>query len=174
MKSRLLASAFLLLCLAACTLVQHSATVPLERNAQWAMLPIANYTDVPQAGLRAETIVETVLRGRHLGGFQHYPPVLNSDSLFEPAERKAVLEAMDWARKQGVRYAVTGAVDEWRYKVGIDGEPAVGLTLQVIDLANNNAVVWSAGGAKSGWSREALSGVARDLISDLLGDMKLQ
>jgi TolB-like protein len=174
MKFRLFVAAFFMMCLTACSSVQHGMSVPLERNAKWAMLPIANYTDVPQAGLRAETIVETVLHGLALSDVQHYPPLMNGDSLFEPAERKVVLEAMNWARQQGVRYAVTGAVDEWRYKVGIDGEPAVGLTLQVIDLQNNNAVVWSASGAKSGWSRDALSSVARDLIRELLGDLKLQ
>ena len=173
MKFRLFVCAFFMLCLTACSSVQHGVSVPLEHNAKWAMLPIANYTDVPQAGLRAEAIVETVLHGLALNDLQHYPPLLNSDSLFEPAERKAVLEAMSWAKQQGVRYAITGSVDEWRYKVGIDGEPAVGITLQVIDLDKNNTVVWSASGAKSGWSRDALSSVARDLISELLGDLKL-
>lgn len=174
MRFRLFVSAVLMLCLIACSSVLLGMNAPLARNEKWAILPIANYTDVPQAGLRAEAIVETLLHGMNLNDLQHYPPLLNSDSLFEPVERRVVLEAMNWARQQGVRYAVTGAVDEWRYKVGIDGEPAVGLTLQVIDLVNNNTVVWSASGAKSGWSRDALSLVARDLIHELLGDLKLQ
>lgn len=174
MKFRLFVCAFFMLCLNACSSVQHGMSAPLERNAKWAMLPIANYTDVPQAGLRAEAIVEIVLHGFALSDLQHYPQVLNSDSLFEPAERKAVLEAMNWAKQRGVRYVVTGSVDEWRYKVGIDGEPAVGITLQVIDLENNNTVVWSASGAKSGWSRDALSSVARELIGELLGDLNLR
>lgn len=174
MKLRLFICAFFMLCLNACSSVQYGMSVPLERNAKWAMLPIANYTDVPQAGLRAEAIVEIVLHSLALNDLQHYPQALNSDSLFEPAERKVVLEAMNWAKQRGVRYVVTGAVDEWRYKVGIDGEPAVGMTLQVIDLENNNTVVWSASGAKSGWSRDALSSVARDLISELLGDLNLR
>jgi hypothetical protein len=67
-----------------------------------------------------------------------------------------------------VIYALTGAVDEWRYKVGIDGEPAVGLTLQIINLTDGDRVVWSAAGSKSGWSREALSAVAQKLIKDML------
>ncbi|MGQ9686803.1 MAG: penicillin-binding protein activator LpoB, partial [Thiobacillaceae bacterium] len=55
---------------------------------------------------------------------------------------------------------------EWRYKIGVDGEPAVGLTLQVIDLVNGK-VVWTASGGRSGWSREALSAVAQKLVRDL-------
>lgn len=174
MRSNLFVSVVLLFSLAACSTVQHGVNTELERNAKWALLPIVNLTDVPQAGMRAEAIVETELGGRSLNALLHYPPAVNGDTLFEPAERKAVLDALVWAKQQGVRYAVTGAVDEWRYKVGIDGEPAVGVTLQVMDLANNNVVVMSVSGAKSGWSRESLSAVGRDLIRELLGDLKLR
>ena len=54
--------------------------------------------------------------------------------------------------------SVQGAVDEWRYKVGVDGEPAVGMALQVIDLQSGE-VLCSGVGAKSGWSREALAAI---------------
>jgi polysaccharide biosynthesis protein PelC len=61
---------------------------------------------------------------------------------------------------------------EWRYKVGIDGEPAVGLTLKIIDLSNGR-VLWSATGAKSGWSREALASVAQSLILNMVNTLNL-
>jgi TolB-like protein len=159
----------IVLALSSCAVLDiDSNSKPLERDAKWALLPIVNHTDVPQAGLRAETITEVLLRSRGVGNLRRYPPTLNQDSLFEPAERKAVIDAMNWAREQGVLYAVTGAVDEWHYKVGIDGEPAVGITLQIIDLKDGDRVVWSAAGSKSGWSRDALSAVAQKLIKDML------
>ena len=71
------------------------------------------------------------------------------------------------------RHALVGAVDEWRYKVGVDGEPAVGLALQVLDLQSGN-VVWSAVGARSGWSRESLAGVAQKLVRDLLASARIE
>ena len=123
------------LSLSSCAVLDQGSTAkPLERNAKWALLPIINHTDIPQAGLRAEAIAEVLLRNRGIDNLRRYPPTLNPDSLFEPAERKVVVDALKWAHEQGVRYAVTGAVDEWHYKVGIDGEPAVGLVLQIIDL----------------------------------------
>ena len=141
-----------------CAVTDHSqGPAALARDAKWALLPILNHTDVPQAGLRAEAITEGLLRSRGISSLQRYPPALNPETLFEPAERKVQDEARKWARDQGARYAVTGAVDEWRYKVGIDGEPAVGVALQVVDLQSGD-VVWSGVGAKSGWSREALAG----------------
>ena len=51
--------------------------------------------------------------------------------------------------------------------MGVDGEPAVGLTLQIIDVATGDTL-WSGSGGKSGWSREALSAVAQQLMRRLI------
>ena len=90
-----------------------------------------------------------------------------NESLFEPLDRKQFDAALAWAKGAGARYALAGAVDEWRYKVGIDGEPAVGLALNVIDVASGE-ILWSGAGGKTGWSRESLSGVAQRLTRQLL------
>lgn len=145
----------------------------IERNAKWVMLPVLNHTEVPQAGLRAEAITEGLLRAHGIADLTRYPAIMNPDTLLQPAERKVLDEADKWARSQGARYAIYGAVDEWRYKVGIDGEPAVGVALHIMDL-QSNAVVWSGVGGKSGWSRESLSGVAQKLIRQLLATAPLQ
>lgn len=152
---------------AGCVTLNSGSTATIERNAKWVMLPVMNHTEVPQAGLRAEAITEALLRTQGVKDLTRYPPALNPDTLFEPAERKVMADADKWARSQGARYAIYGAVDEWRYKVGIDGEPAVGMALHIMDL-QNNTVVWSGVGGKSGWSRESLSGVAQKLIRELL------
>jgi TolB-like protein len=162
-----------LLTLSACSSLQTSDTHgALSKKEKWAMLPMVNNTDTPQAGLRAEAIVQTLLLNRGLKDLSLYPVELNNDTLFEPSERKVVDKTMNWAREQGIRYVVTGSVEEWQYKVGVDGEPAVGLTLKVIDL-NDDKVVWSAVGAKSGWSRSALSAVAQDLTRSLLSSLDI-
>lgn len=145
----------------------------LGQGARWALLPIVNHTPEPQAGLRAEAITESLLRMYGIDDLERYPAKLSSDSVFAPADRKLVSEAQSWARKGRIRYAVTGAVDEWRYKVGVDGEPAVGITLQVIDLKTSR-VVWSAAGAKSGGSQQAVSAVAQELVRNLLSQLRLK
>jgi TolB-like protein len=161
------------LLLSACSSLQTSnMNDAINRYDKWAMLPMVNNTDTPQAGLRAEAIVHTLMLNRGLKELSLYPVELNNDTLFEPSERKLVDKTREWAKSQGIRYVITGSVEEWQYKVGVDGEPAVGLTLKVIDL-NNNTVVWSAVGAKSGWSRSALSAVAQDLARDLLDGLKI-
>ena len=165
---------FSLVLLTACsTGVQSLANQEvLDSQTQWALLPLANNTDTPQAALSAESMVEHLLRSRGITNLLQYPVTLTRDSLFEPSERKVSEEAQKWAVGKGVRFAVTGSVEEWRYKVGIDGEPAVGVTLKVIDLGNGR-VVWSGSGAKSGWSRQALSAVAQTVLTDLLAGLPL-
>jgi len=174
--SRLLS---LLLCCVALAITGCSTAIQstaeretMDTQAKWALLPLSNNTDTPQAALSAESMIDHLLRRRGVQNLMLYPANLSRDSLFEPSERKVSEEAQEWARTQGVRYAVTGSVEEWRYKVGIDGEPAVGVTLKVIDLSNGRTL-WSASGAKSGWSREALSAVAQTVLSDALDRLSL-
>lgn len=166
-------SLLLTVLLTACGVLDYSpAGAGFDKQAKWVLLPIVNHTDTAQAGLRAEAVTEALLRARGVVNLAVYPPALNRDTLFEPAERKVQDEALKWARGSGARYAVYGAVDEWRYKVGIDGEPAVGVTLHVMDLASGS-VAWSGAAAKTGWSREALSAVAQKVIRDLLAGAQL-
>ncbi len=163
LRSLLLAAS---LALAACSTIDVAPRAELDRSARWAMLPLANHTETPQAGSRAAAIVEGVLRARGIAELVRAPGELGAESLLEPQDAQAVDKALAWARSHGIRYAVTGSVSEWRYKVGVDGEPAVGLTLQVVDVPAGK-VVWTATGARSGFSREALSAVAHKLVRDL-------
>lgn len=160
-------------CLTACTTTSTiSGKVVLDADAKWAILPLENHTDTPQSALSAEAIAEQFLRVRGVSNIARYPATLTRDTLFEPTDRRTVDDAKKWAREQGVQYGLTGAVEEWRYKVGIDGEPAAGVTLQLVDMATGQ-VVWSASGAKSGWSRDTLTGVGQKLMEELLASVSL-
>lgn len=152
---------------AGCTTVEVAPPPSLSADATWVILPFVNYTETPQAGLRAETIAENVLRAEGALKLQRYPNSVITETLFESMDRKQFDAALAWARTEKRQYALTGSVSEWRYKVGVDGEPAVGMTLQVIDVATGD-VLWAATGGRTGWSRESLSGVAQKLIAELL------
>lgn len=165
--TRAIGFAGIALALSACSTIQVGKAPALERNAKWAMLPFVNQTETPQAGLRAESITENLLRSDGINGIKKYPTAMNTETLFEPADRKQFDAALAWARSENIKYAMAGTVDEWRYKVGIDGEPAAGVTLQLIDVQSGD-VLWAASGGSTGWSRESLSGVAQKLIGKLL------
>ncbi|MFM2111543.1 MAG: hypothetical protein RLZZ271_203 [Pseudomonadota bacterium] len=159
--------------LVACAVTQQTqGGLQIAPQDKVALLPVANHTEVPQAGLRAEAILEVSLRAKGVTQLLVYPPELNPENLFEPAERKAQIEAEKWARAQGVRYVVLASVEEWRYKVGVDGEPAVGLAVQVKDLKTRQ-IVYAATGGSTGWSREALTAVAQKLSTRLLSGLSV-
>jgi len=161
-----LAASAACLCGTACSTIDTMPAQPWDPAAKWVLLPLRNHTETPQAGLRADAVVESLVRIRR-PELTRYPADLNPETLFEQNDVKLLERSLAWARAQGARYAVTGMVDEWRYKVGVDGEPAVGLTLQVLDVESGR-VLWNAVGAKTGFSRESVAGVAQKLAREML------
>jgi hypothetical protein len=163
-----------LLCAAAmlsgCAVVDQSAAPAFSKNDTWVLLPIANNTETPQAGQRAASIAQGLMASYGYANLARYPASGDDETLFDPAKPDQQQAALAWARQQNARYALTGAVNEWRYKVGVDGEPAVGLSFAVLDVQSGKAV-WSATGSRTGWSRDAVSGVAQKLERDLLAPL---
>ena len=135
-------------------------------EARWAVLTLENTTTTPMAGARAEAVARALL---HTLGVKEVvrPPAPARDALFDPAPAADTEAAIHWARSAGVRYLLTGTVDEWQYKVGVDGEPAVGLALHIIDV-DDGSTVWTGVGARTGWGRDSLAAVAQTLIKSLL------
>ncbi len=150
-----------------CAVIDHSRGPVLDQHASLVLLPMVNHTETPQAGRRAEAITEALLYSQGIKNLRRYPSNLEDESVLLGSDNKLFESALLWAKEQKVRYAITGTVDEWRYKVGIDGEPAVGVSLRLLDLTTNQ-VIWSAVGGQAGWSREAVSAVAQKLIKRLL------
>ena len=156
-----------LMVLAACSTIDRGTPPSLERHASWVVLPFANHTETPMAGNRAEAIAHALLQAQGVGTVRHTPASTQKEALFGAADSTRMDDALTWAREQKIRYALAGSVDEWRYKVGVDGEPAAGVTLSILDVATGDTL-WSGTGGQSGWSRQALSAVAQKLIRELL------
>lgn len=155
------------LLLSACAVVETSPAPQLSGTSGWVVLPFDNHTETPQAGQRAAALAEALLSTSGLPGVERYPAEAGDETLFDSTRSDLRQKGLEWARARHARYALTGSVIEWRYKVGVDGEPAVGLTLQLIDV-DSGQVVWSATGSRTGWSRDAVSSVATSLEQKLL------
>jgi hypothetical protein len=159
------------LCLVAgCSTATVQSGQPLEAAHRWVLLPVQNYAQTPQAGERMEAILATLVRGRGVNNLVIYPTVAAADGMPVLDERERYAKSLAWARQQGFDYALTGSVEEWRYKSGVEGEPAVGTSVQVVEVATGQ-VLWSACGARSGWGRETVSGTAQKLLKDLLANL---
>lgn len=162
---RLVAAAAVAL-LAACSTVARAPAPALDKGAAWVVAPFVNYTETPLAGQRAAAIGEALLVAAGAPRVRRYEPAA-PESPFEAAPAKAQADALAFARQEGARYLVVGSVDEWRYKQGLDGEPAAGLVVTLVDV-KTGAPVWTAVGGKTGWSRESLAAVGQKLLAELL------
>ncbi|MCS3903010.1 PBP1b-binding outer membrane lipoprotein LpoB [Methylohalomonas lacus] len=162
----------ILLLLGGCAVSDVYETQPLQADARWALLPMVNYAEAPMAGQRAESILATLLRKQGINSLETYPQ-RDDEGLPELNDERRLSHAMEWARNSDFQYGVRGSVKEWQYKSGLDGEPAVGLTVEVIEIASGR-VVWSASGAESGWGFDTLAGTAQELLVDLIATLPLQ
>ena len=171
-RFRIWVAAGLSLLLAACaTTAIPPQSLNLAGQDKLAVLPFANATEAPQAQDRVQAITVSLLRQKGLRTVVVYPQA-PSDNPLEAQPSVTNAQVLDWARSQGARYALSGTVTEWRYKTGVDSEPAVGVTLQIVDIASGQ-VVWTATGGRSGWGYQALAAVGQAQIADLLRGLRV-
>ena len=172
-KKRIFFLLFLCLFLGACTgsIINHSTFFPVNLSSKIAIIPFSNYTETPLAGDRAMSITAATLEsGGACRVIVYHPQRQNNGLLPDLGKQESRHALLQWAKDKGARYVMTGSVNEWTYKVGLDGEPVVGLSLQLIELSTNR-IVWTAVGSKSGGSRIAVSTVAQVLINALLDSL---
>lgn len=142
----------------------------IPADVEIIMLPFLNRSETPLAGERAEAIALSVLREQGMSRLQVYRAEPEPNGLPVLDDAKRLNTATEQALERGMRYAISGSVEEWRYKSGLDGEPAVGLSLTLVDLASGE-ILWSGSAARSGWSRESLSGAAQKVLEELASRM---
>ncbi|SDY87242.1 hypothetical protein [Nitrosomonas sp. Nm58] len=158
--------------LTACSVIDVQKSAPLSSSERWLVLPFQNYSQTPRAGEQVEEMLATLLRVRGVQNIEMYPQGEDKNSWSEFNDRKRQENALLSAIKDNVFYAVAGSVDEWQYKLGVGSEPAVGLTIRIIAIPSGK-VIWSASGARSGWSTESLSGTAQKLLRNLISDLEI-
>ncbi|HVH44259.1 MAG TPA: hypothetical protein VM925_18030 [Labilithrix sp.] len=156
-------------CGGAMTSVHRSGEV--KPSARWAILPVENHSEAPQAGERVEAILETLLRKGGVWQLDRYPSPKEGDVHLFASDRQRYEAALEWARGSKYDYAVTGSVEEWRYKSGLDGEPAIGVSMRVVELASGR-VVWAATGTQTGTGTENASGTALRLLDRLVNELR--
>jgi TolB-like protein len=89
------------------------------------VIPFANFTQTPMAGYKVAGILEGVLRSKN---------VKFKGSLWDFEERDYSIEDIKKLISDiNSTYIITGYVNEFRYKTGIDGEPAVSVTIKIYD-----------------------------------------
>lgn len=155
--------------LAGCSVMQSQQQAePVDLNSRFAIIPLGNLSQAPQAGDQAASILSALLRARGASEVELYLPADDNPLVYDNRARQ--LEAIETAKEGGAEIIVSGTVDEWRYKSGLDGEPAVGLTLEFRN-ADDNSVIWSATGARTGWGREGVTVAGHKVLDELLDEL---
>lgn len=159
--------------LMSCSVINVQKGVSLSSTERWMILPFVNYSQTPRAGEQVEEMLATLLRIRGVPNIEMYKQQ-NEDKGGWPElnDRKHQENTLLLAIKDNVSYAIAGSVDEWQYKLGVGSEPAVGLTIRIIEISSGK-VIWSASGARSGWSTESLNGTAQKLLKDLISSLEI-
>ena len=173
MRIKILASVILVTSalLSACQTMTSSNRVIVSSAENWALLPIVNLSTTPLAGNRASALVETQLRARGVKNLKAYKTPENESVIALLDEAGQLSKAKQWARENGFRYGITGDVQEWSYKNGLDNEPSIGMTLKFVDLQTDE-VMWAATAARTGWGYSNLSGTANKTIEELLTQVR--
>jgi len=165
----LLAAMSLVSVLAGCasTTLSANKAPKLDLSATWVLLPSINNTETPQAGGRLDSIASSLMRARGVNLSMYGDVGQGDEGAFDSADRHQQQQALERAGKQGFRYAVAGSVNEWRYKVGGEGEPVAGISISIIDVATGRSI-WSGSAARTDSSERAVSAMAQDLVNSLL------
>ena len=162
----------LALLLSTCMVHSVHSTGTLDADARWILLPMLNHSQAPQAGERAEALLQTLLRTAGVANIYDCTNLQNGHKFPELNEKRRFSKALSWAKKHHYTYGITGSVEEWRYR-GLDGQPAAGISIRVIDLKTDK-VVFAASGSDSGWGRDTVSGTAQKLLRKLVVYLKLE
>jgi len=135
---------------------EHNATHDIKKDVKVTLFRLNNYTDTPRAGMRASNIIEGILLTKGYKVTSH----INDKT---PTLKKA----MKIAKKDGSKYFMYGGVSEWRYKTGIDGEPAVSIQCTLYKTKKGKKE-WSAIGSDSDWGNASIGTTAQDLLEEML------
>lgn len=157
--------------LSACQTITSSDRVIVSSAESWALLPIVNLSTTPLAGNRAAALIETQLRAKGVKNLEVYKTPENESIIALLDEAGQLDKAKQWARENGSRYGITGEVQEWAYKNGLDNDPSIGMSLKFVDLETDQ-ILWTATGTRTGWGFSNLSSTADKTISELLSEVR--
>jgi len=137
------------------TVESGPANPPIRLSGKVLVAPFTNATDDDNAGRAFADLVATELAARGLD-VQILPPK-PADELGE-TKPYSDSELAAAAKKAGVSGIVRGTAIEFRYKTDLDGDPAAGLYVEVLDPSARSPL-WHATAARTGLVYAELRGI---------------
>lgn len=123
------------------------------------VIPFANFTQTQLAGYKVAGIIEGVLKSKDFN---------ISQSLWDfPEEDYTLKEIKNIIENTNSKYIVTGYVNEYRYKTGIDGEPVISITIKIYDKTKQK-YIYTATISKAGNTYESLGTITQEAFNKVL------
>lgn len=166
-------AALLVVFLSACTSMQvnQGPAIAIAPQSGIVVGPIANNSDTPLANKQVESMLVGLLHAKGMQRVYTYQTPGNCGKLlYCPDSTPARATLIAYARQKGAQFVLTGGANEWRYKVGLDGEPVAGVSLQLISV-RYGTVVWSAVGSAIGGTRQGLDVLGQSLLIKLTSNI---
>lgn len=163
-------SAGLALLLAGCgTVVQHGGASAVTVT-RLLLPPFVNATDHEHASRALTEITGSALVAAGIPLYQTEETVLRAaaDKAQGPDGRYAEL-----ARSANATHLLIGTVHEYRYKTDLNGDPAVGITLRLVDAATGQTL-WQGTSGNVGYAFASLTSAATKSVHSLLRELPVE
>lgn len=146
--------------LVSCASVDYegASSGPLQRGAAPVLLaPLGNATSNSSAGVALTELLASALSANGLSW-----GIIDEESIDRPI--------LDIAQERGFSYLITGSVHEYAYKTDLNGDPAVGASATLWDVATGR-VVWQGSASATGAILSSLSEAGQKVAATLVSRM---
>jgi len=140
--------------------------ISIEPNSKFPkqvkIIPFANLTQNPLAGYKVASIANGVIKEYNISV---------TNSLFTyPEKDYSLKEIQNILNQYNNGYIVTGFVNEYKYKAGIDANPAVSVTLKIYD-AKNKKYIFTSTVSEVGTTYDSLGVITQNCLKDLMDEI---
>ncbi len=144
----------------------HAEAIYVERLL---LPPFINATDDEHAGQALTQMTGSALKEAGIPLYQTedlYHLVTSAAEDERPTSQTALAQSVD------ATHILIGTVHEYRYKTDLDGDPAVGITLRLVD-ANTGETVWQGSSGNVGYAFASLTSAAQKAVRTLVRDIPI-
>lgn len=156
-----------------CSTLSVPQSPPISLEQPIALLPLANLSQTPLAGVKVEQTLLSILHERQIPNraFPRRRQLTLSDILSEEGDKD---QQVKWLGQHQFDYVLSGSVNEWGYSKGLAGDPSISITLVIYRADRPEEVLWRATGSKVGLGYKNLSSLSQEILLELLKGVAFQ
>lgn len=162
----------LLLLLPGCTTVVRDKDKPHVNEGKFSLVmpPFLNATDNEHAGQALTQLTGSTL-------LEYGIPLIQTEEILsktaDETAPKQEARNLQIARETKATYLLIGTVHEYRYKSDLSANPAVGITLRLVNVADGRTL-WQGSSSKVGRVYASLTSTAQKAVRDLVSKVPLK